>query len=239
MKKIAVDADKFYIDKLENYYYQKNNSITRYDKNFKQIATYDNKSFGDIACVDVSNPFKILVFYNEINRLVYLDNYFAELRTPIRLDDLGFFTSNAVCSSSQGGFWIYDNQAAQVVLVDADLLKTQQGVNLFSVVKSSSVKSMLESNSFLFLLFESEQLVILDKFGNFYKNFDNLNIKYFDVLNDIAYLVCDKNLEIYNVETGEFFTYLLPDIDIEGFQVSLENMIFLSNKNIIYFKLNN
>lgn len=232
-----VDAEKFYIDKLENYYFQKNNIITRTDKNFRQIATYDYRIFGNISYVDVSNPFVTLLFYKEFNRLVYLDNYFSELRDPIILDDLQLYNVDVACTSSLGGFWVYDNQNTRTVLVNSDLVKIQQGVNLYSMVKSSSATVILESNNFLFLLFESGQVIILDKFGSFYKNINYLNIKHFDVLNDIAYFVTDSGLEIYKVQTGESIKYELPDMKIDGFRVSAGNLIFLSGKDLIRFKI--
>jgi hypothetical protein len=231
-----VNAEKFYIDRLENYYFQKNNAITRTDKNFREIASYDYKGFGNISFVDVSNPFKTLIFYKDLNRLVYLDNYMAELRAPILLDDLQLYNVDAACNSSQGGFWVYDSQNTQAVLVNSDLTKVQQGVNLYSLVESSSAKSILESNNFLFLLFESGQVIILDKFGSFYKNINYLNVRYFDVFNDIAYFVNDSELTIYNIQTGEVGSYALPDIKIDGFRVFTGNLVFLSGENLVYYR---
>ncbi len=43
-----VNAEKFYIDRLENYYFQKNNAITRTDKNFREIASNEIYDLPDV-----------------------------------------------------------------------------------------------------------------------------------------------------------------------------------------------
>lgn len=237
ISEIKVDAENFYVDKLENFYFTKNNSIIKTNKNFDTIATFDYKAFGSISYIDVSNPFISIIFYKDINRIIFLDNSLSELRAPVLLDDLDLYNVDVVCTSSQSGFWAYDKQNSQVFLINKDLIKVQQGVNLYSLVESANATEIIESNNFIFLLFDSGQIVVLDKFGSFYKNLKNTNVKFFDAFNDIIYIINGSNLEIINLQNNETRSYPLPDIRIRRFRMVGDNLYFLSEKSLIKLKI--
>ena len=232
-----IDADDFFVDKLENLYFRKNNSILKTNNNFEKIALYDQKSFGSISYIDVSNPFTTLILFGDFNRLVFLDNHFSELRAPIILDDINLYNIDVACSSSQGGFWVYDSQNSQAILINKDLLKVQQGVNLYSIVENSKVRSIIESNNFIFLQFYTGHIIILDKFGNYYKIINTKDIRFFDVLNDNVYIITNTMLEIIDIQTFISKQVELPDIKIDGFRMSGNSIYILSGKTLRKFKI--
>ena len=99
-------ADALEIDRLGNIYLVKGNVVAKYDAEMNFLCAYDNYPAGSMSSLDVFNPFKVIVFYSEFNKLMYLDSKFAELRSPIMLDDAELYNTKVVCSSSFGGFWI-------------------------------------------------------------------------------------------------------------------------------------
>lgn len=114
---IAIEADDFIgFDGFGNYFYIKNNIV------FKKIDTetlqYQNLSLGNLTRVDILNPLKVILFYEEFNSVIILDNFmneiqkieFSKLETPI--------VATAIGISGQNNLWIYNALNQQIGLFD-------------------------------------------------------------------------------------------------------------------------
>lgn len=187
-------GDDFSIDNLGNTYILKNNVLNKYSNGVYECA-FDNYSAGIISKFDVSNPLKILVFFGEFNKIVYLDNKLSELRSPIMLDDLGYYDVKAVCSSVFGGFWLFDNQNMCVCRIDSDLTTSMQGTNIYQKLGGANVIDMSESGNYLFLKTDDAKIIVLDKFGNYVKVVDvNAEDFSFAIENDVLYYACGNEI---------------------------------------------
>jgi len=92
------------------------------------------------------------------------------LRDPISLDDLDIGQAEIACSSSLGGFWVYDSDNQQLMYFNRNLQKEQTSVPLGTVVNLSEYPSyMLEKNNFVYVYLEEIGILIFDRFGAFYK----------------------------------------------------------------------
>ena len=197
-----VDASALEIDKLGNIYLVKENVVSKYDADMNFLCSYDNYPAGSMSSLDVSNPFKVIVFYSEFNKLMYLDSKLAELRSPILLDDADLYNTKVLCSSSFGGFWVFDEQNVCVRRVGNNLEISQQGTNIYDRLGDADVVAMRESINYLFLFSNEGKILILDKFGNFYRLLDAGGpCRDFCVDNDLLYYSRDGVVEAYNVVT--------------------------------------
>ncbi len=114
---INVNADVYIgYDVLQNYYYTKDNIL--FKQNGDQILTYMNVSLGKITKVDILNPLKIVVFYEDFNTVVFLDNQlnekqkilFSDLKQPLVSHNIGLATKNSI--------WIFDSIIQKIGLYD-------------------------------------------------------------------------------------------------------------------------
>ncbi|TDD99198.1 hypothetical protein [Flavobacterium cellulosilyticum] len=104
------------LDGLENNYFVKNNVF--YKQHKTDIWEYKNLSLGTITKIDIQNPLKIVLFYENFNTIVTLDNQlnetqkinFSENEVPILV--------NATGIASQNKLWIYDSLSQQIGLFD-------------------------------------------------------------------------------------------------------------------------
>ena len=79
---------------------------------------YKNVSFGTVTAVDLQNPLKIVLFYEDFNTAVLLDNQlnesqkinFSEITTPILATAVGLAGQNQV--------WVYNSLNQQLGLFD-------------------------------------------------------------------------------------------------------------------------
>ncbi|MBR5984329.1 MAG: hypothetical protein IK025_11505 [Bacteroidales bacterium] len=195
-----VDASVVEVDRLGNIYLVRNNTVAKYDAEMNFICAYDNYPAGSMSSLDVSNPFKVIVFYSEFNKLIYLDSKLAELLSPLMLDDAGLYNIKVVCSSSFGGFWVFDGQNSCVRRVTTNLEVSQQGTNIYDRLGDADVVAMRESINYLFLLTDDGKVLILDKFGNFYRAFE-IDGECSDICieNDILYYSSNGVIIAYDV----------------------------------------
>jgi hypothetical protein len=103
-------------DALGALYYINDNAFFK-QKNGK-ILDYRNPSLGKISKVDLQNPLKIVLFYENFNTIITLDNElnetqkinFSENKTPINVLAMGIASGNR--------FWIYNSYDNQIGLFD-------------------------------------------------------------------------------------------------------------------------
>lgn len=104
------------IDEFGFWYFIKDNVL--FKQKDGQSLEYKNLSLGKIARVDLQNPLKLLLFYEDFNTIVTLDNQlnetqrvnFSENTTPIIVSATGM--------ASQNRFWIYNSLTQQLGLYD-------------------------------------------------------------------------------------------------------------------------
>lgn len=110
-------VDKFVgIDKYGFQYFIKNNVL------FKQkdgtSVEYKNLSLGKIAKVDLQNPLKLLLFYEDFNTIVTLDNQLNETQRVNFSENAIPIIVSATGIASQNRFWIYNSLTQQLGLYD-------------------------------------------------------------------------------------------------------------------------
>jgi len=112
-----MDIDVFVgFDGMENLYYIKNNVF--YKKNAKELWQYKNISLGKITKIDIQNQLKIMLYYENFNTIILLDNQlnetqkinFSENEIPIVVSATGI--------ASQNRLWIYNSLTQQIGLFD-------------------------------------------------------------------------------------------------------------------------
>lgn len=111
----ALQADSFIgFDVLGNCYFIKGDRF--FKKNPNESFEYKNISLGKIAKVDIQNPLKIVLFYENFNTIILLDNQlnetqkinFSESPIPIVVAATGI--------ASQNQLWIYNRLDQQIGL---------------------------------------------------------------------------------------------------------------------------
>ena len=112
-----IDADVFVgLDGIENYYYQKNNVLIK--QHSKNVWQYKNISLGKTTRIDIQNPLKIMLFYENFNSVILLDNQLSESQKINFSDNEIPIIATASGLASQNRLWIYTNLTQQIGLFD-------------------------------------------------------------------------------------------------------------------------
>lgn len=110
--------DKIYVgfDGLGNNYYIKNNVFSK--QNETQTWEYKNVALGKITSVDYVNPLKIVVFYEDFNTIITLDNQLNEIQKLNLFEIDNTIFASKIGMASQNQFWIYNALTQQILLFD-------------------------------------------------------------------------------------------------------------------------
>jgi hypothetical protein len=155
-------------------------AIRKYDREGRYQAEYSDNQLGAITYADVSNPMRILLFYEDFNQILFLDNYLAPLRSPVLLDELGIRYARMACSSAQNGFWVFDQQSYALVRFDENLdeLHRSPSLNMLAGL-GGEISQMSENNNRLFIASPGTGIYQFDIYGTYLKTIAIPDIEHF------------------------------------------------------------
>ena len=110
-----VDAFLGY-DSFGFYYTIKNNVFSKI--NTRDTLEYKNISLGKITKVDLQNPLKIVLFYENFNTVIVLDNQLNETQEINFSESIIPIVATAIGIASQNQLWIYNSMNLQLGLYD-------------------------------------------------------------------------------------------------------------------------
>lgn len=242
IKELTVQTDYFTVDPLGFIYGVQGSSIQKVSLKSSQTIEYSNPTLGNIGSVDASDPFRTLVFYKDFNRVEFLDRNLTLLTSAIQLDKLGYYNVAAVCTSVNGGFWLFDQTLNQLVYINQDLKPVKKSARLTEMFGQNGNQEqvfMLEKNDYIYLGIEAEGILLFDYYGTYIKTFPIKDISSFQVNNGTITYFKNGNQHFYN--TSNYIENTLDLLKEPIKQVVLENnrLFILSEKKISIYQLNN
>lgn len=223
----------FEIDKLGFIYTTNNSKLTKFDAKGNEICNYSNQLLGEISSVDVSDPLRIMLFYKDFNKLIYLNSKLSLIGNDIDLYDFSDTESELVCNSQKGGFWVYNSIDNQLIQISQTGNIVSESMLINSFFEDSPLSKIEEYNSKLFLLFKNKGILHLDQNGQFLRKLS---------IPGIQEIYLQKNEIYYRTKSGLFhYSPLLqknaPIITFDpNKNINLKisaNKIFISNEKSI------
>ena len=236
LETFPVKVDVLEVDELGNIYYSKGNSFQKMNSKGEMLASYSNAYLGEIFSFDVSDPFRLLLFYKEFNQVVFLDNNLIALRDPVSLDELGVYSADAVCASHRGGFWVFDGSSSELCRYNSNLILEQKSSIMAGVLSFDDMaNTILESADNLMLVFENKGILLFDSFGTFIRQIRTNNCRFLNTESQkLLYLEDDKVVE-YDIRTREYLYFDLPTTEIVEMAMNDGLWYFADNEKIIFF----
>jgi hypothetical protein len=190
------------------------------------LYTFEDKSFL-VSHVDVSNPLKLLVYDNNQNTIKFLDKTLTPIINPISLDDLNIPISNAVSSSRDNLFWVFDDSAQELKKYNRKIQEVTNSGNLTAITgKNIQPVSMHEADAKVYLLDTVHGVFQFDHLGTYLFNFKKIKAKKIIAIGSKIIFLKDKELYLYD-------TILLDEQKIE-LNDSISVLDFAIGKNKIY-----
>lgn len=161
-----------------------NNELKKYSGAGDSLGVFnDVRRYGKIAYIDVTNPLKILLFYQEYGTIVMLDRFLNNVNS-IDLRHLGFYQVTCIGLAYDNNIWVYDALAGKLNKISGDGSVINQTNDIRQDVDSIPNPVLLTDQSGLVYLFDPQKgAYTFDHYGGYAKFIPLKNWRHFSVIN--------------------------------------------------------
>ena len=211
-KNDSLDCRYFLTDHLKNIYVVTNKSeVLKYDGEGYFDSRFSYKKFGRIGSVDVSNPFKIILYYADYQCIVLIDAALNPIKT-LFLNDMRVANASAIAMGDSGHLWIYDSGVNKILRFSVDA----SGFNLAYSTPPLSISGlqpsqMLIRENFVYMNVPQKGIFVFDQFGKYIKTLDILNASGLQIIENKLFYKQSNQFFRYNLQTLTKTTINLPE----------------------------
>lgn len=209
------------VDVLDNLYLLTSGfQLKKYNADGDSIAVFnDVKRFGNPSNIDVSNPFKILVYYKNFSTAVILDRQLTA-RNTINFRKQNIFTARTITTSYDNNIWLFDEQDYKLKKIDDEgrVLLESNDLRIITDNVPSPVQ-MIDSENFVYVYDPEKGFYVFDYYGALKHNLPFLNWQS---------ISASKN-KLMGFNSDTLFTYDLNSLTLKNYSLPL---VFKSKQSI-------
>ena len=232
-----VKANSVSVDNFGNFYVTSDNQIVKFDRDGNYQVKFEEVHNGKIGSIDVTNPFKMIVYYPDFMKAVVLDKFLTYL-VSYNFFDLGYTNVTAVGSSADGYLWFYDanDYTLKKIDVTGNVQLQSQPVNQ-QINKIINPNFIIEKNGQVFVNDTATGILVFDNFGAYYKTIPILGLQKFHILQEQIVYYQDDKLRSYNPVTFDAKMISLPDtVGVTQAVIDKQRIAILKNDRIDFYK---
>ena len=210
-KNDSLNCRYFLTDQLKNIYIITNrDELLKYDADGYFDSRFSFKKFGRIGGVDVSNPFKIILYYADYQCVVLIDGALNPIKT-LFLNEMGVPNAAAMAIGA-GDLWIYDSGLNKFLRfsVDASGFKLAQSTSPLSI-SGLQPNQMLIYENMVYLNVPTKGVLVFDQFGKYIKTFDIKNASALQIIENKLFYKQNNKFYRFNLQTLATNAINLPD----------------------------
>ncbi|MEO5646834.1 MAG: hypothetical protein ABIQ56_00650 [Chitinophagaceae bacterium] len=231
----------FTVDLLGNLYViTPQSNLKKIDINGDSVANYNNvRLFGKPSSVNVTNPLKILLYFQPYATLVVLDR-FLNKRNTIDLRKQNIFTVKAVSPSYDNNIWVFDEQDNKLKKVADDGSTLSETLDFRMIFDSvPSPVSIIDRDGFVYLYDPEKGIYVFDYYGAFKSKLMFLKWKDFEVIGKNIYGFDDTHYFVYRTGTLDLKQYPLPLAfkEYSSLKLGNEKVYILKNDQVEIYSL--
>ncbi len=229
-----IEADEFVGEDIyNNLYYFKNNSFFKKSKH--ELFHYKNVSFGKITKVDLQNPLRILLFYQNFNALIVLDNQLNEIQRINFSEIDNSLTLTAVGNATQNGYWFFDQNIQQLKIYHY----TSGTFQNIGTIFDTTIKNYDTALNYFYWIDTENILYRSDLFG---KKQGLGKIPEYDRIsfNDGLTLIYEKDQKLYLFEVTKNKSTLIENVQnsFKSFYFKNQNLTIFTPEGITNYRIN-
>jgi len=212
IKSIKGEFTWFNVDNLNNVYVLTNtNQLKKIDEKGDSVAVFnDVKRYGNPSSIDVTNPFKLLLYYKNFSTVVMIDRLLT-VRNTINFRNQNIFSVRAIATSYDNNIWLFDEQDYKLKKIDEtgkSLQETTDWRSLFDTVPSPT--RLIDRDNFVYVYDPEKGFYVFDYYSGFKKQLPFLNWTDVEVSGKNIYGFNNKALYSYELNSFIIKEYKLP-----------------------------
>ena len=230
----------FEVDNLGNLYVlSPDNLLKKLDVAGDSLAVYnDVRRFGKISYMDVTNPLKILLFYQEFGTIVMLDRLLSNINS-IDLRQFNYFQIKSIGLAYDNNVWIYDELEGTLKKIGDDGVLISETTDIRQLTDSVPDPDLLTDQGGLVYLYDSlKGVFIFDHYGGFQKFVSLPNWAHFSVIDKTILGWKDHYFMKFQEKTGEKERIEIPPYCLPAIKMVIrpENVYVLKTDGIHVYK---
>lgn len=239
-KKLNHRAKSMTTDELGNVYIVfEDNSLAKYSHTGDSLGNYRSIQNGNLQLVDASNPLKILLFYPEYGKIVFLDRMLS-LKNEMDLKKLNLFQVTAIGMARDGNIWAYDAQAAKLQKIDDQLHIMLQSDDLRSAVGNVLFPiQILDRDRKIYVVDSTKGIFVFDQYAGILTNIDLFHVKQLQVFDHTLVYSTAKEWISYDLNRMQEQKLRLPeDPDFIMARIEKEHIYYLYTGKLEIYRFN-
>lgn len=238
-KQIPLTAQTYIgTDSYQNNYFI--DEMAFYKKGPDGNFVFKDFSLGAIEKVDIINPLKIMLFYQQTNTVIFVDNRLNEVARFNFNASQGFTNVSAAGNAGNNRIWLFNLDTQQLELYDYRLERKLQS----SLPINGKLKAMASNFNYCYLLFE-DKLLTYNVYGSFLS----------EVTVTGGDLITQNDEDVWIVKNNEVFSYgepglhspekpteikkiLLPEITVKQLHLT-QDFLYIYDGKILHQFTNN
>jgi hypothetical protein len=231
----VIKADEVYLDPVNQIYVINNSdkSITKYDLHFKMLKRISFNQGWDHAVMDVSDPFKSILFYPGDYKISVLDESLSIIASynESELND-----QSTVCQFSTDYIGLFSNNVLKLKNYEQQIVISSEPLFNVETVHLPYPHQLKQSNEYLYLL--RPGIGILRYTNQLFeeKKWLNATATKMDVTGDQLFYISDHDLIKFdtNFKTEEII--LKAEMHLKSFAVNSSYLVYLTDDHLKIIK---
>jgi hypothetical protein len=222
-KAIAFKTEQIFNDPYGYIYTLSGNEFVKMNSYGETICVFQHEKRNRISGGDIKNPFKILLFIEDTDEIILLDQYLSKIDAFTIKDKTDLTEDAIVIGSESGGYYLFDRFKGQLIKTDASFKPEY----LFEIRTDSNVQGIIEIDGKIYVHFESGALS--------YYNFESGELSEIRVVNTHhTFHISGQQVSIYNTEKNRIEFYdsgfmFLSFIELPA-ELRIIDAVYLNNK---------
>ncbi len=191
-----IRGDKIYLDPQGNLYVIQDALLHKYNGRGDFLYSYSNFSLGNITTADVTNPMKIMLYYQETNTILFLDERLAPITDKIDLFTKRYTTISMAAYTTDNQIWLYDYAGMDLVILDLYLNPVARVHYNFPDFHPTQMFEIPGKN--VIMHNPGKGVYFFDSFGTYIKTVGIQSKNDIQIIDNIIYYLKDGQLHRYN-----------------------------------------
>ena len=229
--KLPLDTYKFIgVDRFSHFYYIKDNIF--YKKERQQTYQYTDFLLGTLSSVDILNPLKIVLFYEDTNTAVILDNTLSEI-TRINFNQIEAFRNVQYASTAiDRNLWLYNLDLQQLEVYNYN----REEIEVTSLPVSQEVNFQKSNYNFCWLV-TNEVVKQFNIYGSLIEEYPMPYIKAIAEKNDNLVVASNNTLFYLGKNSTVFQEVEMPEIDVKDLYLDIQNLYIYDGEYLHHYQL--
>ncbi len=194
---------------------------------------------GAITAIDVSNPFKIAVFYRDHQKVIFLDKYLGEQGSlDLSRFDAGYV--RCLVWAKDDGYWMVDSDNNILFHYQTHGDIDIRSEPIYLLAKHFMPENISVDGDYVYLYNPDEGWIVYDRFAQFLSQIPRIPLAYPVIMKSSVYGISKNNFVRVTIEKDSLKSPEILQKDVQrAFPSGKEWIVLLKNDSLQLFKKEN